>query len=154
MIKSLFARPGITWTNLSLFVLALCILALTYLFQRVDFFQSIERWVGLAPETFHPFTNFVVNKTLRLMINDLACFILIFVFFRERKYLKVAFFIFLFEIVIVLPIYFVLKLSLEGDSEISSPLLSQIHRLIVNPTLMILLIISFFYARYVKAENA
>ena len=82
------------------------------------------------------------------MINDFSSFILIFGLFNERKYMKVALGVFLFEIVFLLPLYFVLKLFLEGDSEISSPLLSQLHRLIVNPTLMFLLIAAFLYQRF------
>jgi exosortase F-associated protein len=134
--------------------MALALLALTYLFQRFDFFASFLGYIRVSRDSFHPYTNFIVNKTLRLVINDIACFALIYVFFRERKYLKVAFYVFIFELIVLLPLYFAVKLSVEGDSEISSPLLSQIHRLIVNPTLMILLIISFFYARYVNAKTA
>ncbi len=61
--------------------------------------------------------------------------------------MKVAFLLFLVELFIILPLYFWIKLSTEGDSELSSPLLSQIHRLIINPTLMILLIVSFLYQK-------
>src|SRR5690606_7807853 len=91
---------------------------------------------------------FVVNKTCRLLLNDLACLLLIMAIFRERNYLQLAFYIFLFEVLILLPFYFLIKLTFEGDSEVSSPLLSQIHRVIVNPLLMFLLMAGFFYQRY------
>jgi len=55
----------------------------------------------------------------------------------------------MFEFFILLPIYFIMKLSLEGDSEISSPLLSQLHRMIVNPLLMIILILGLVYQDFV-----
>jgi exosortase F-associated protein len=67
--------------------------------------------------------------------------------FQEQKYVKVAWYVFLIEVLVILPVYFAIKLSLEGDSEISSPLLSQIHRMIVNPMLMFLLMAGFFYQR-------
>jgi len=79
--------------------------------------------------------------------------LLIFAIFREKKYLRVGFYIFLFESLIMLPIYFICKLTLEGTSEISSPLLSQVHRMIINPMLMILTIIAFFYQRFKAGEN-
>ena len=83
----------------------------------------------------------------------MACFLLIYALFRHKSYLRVAFVVFLFEILILLPFYFSIKLYLEGDSEISSPLLSHLHRLIINPTLMILLIVGFFYQRLVELRT-
>ena len=126
-------------------LVALLMLAMIYLFQRFDFSMLLP---GREEQIFHPYFSFVFNKTIRFIFNDLACLLLISALFEGRKYMKVAVLVFLFELLIILPLYFVLKLNLEGDSEISSPLLSQIHRLIVNPTLMILLIIAFFYQRF------
>lgn len=96
---------------------------------------------------FHPYTIFIVKKTFRLVLNDVACFLIIWALFKEKKYLTVAWYLFLLEVALILPLYFVFKLTLEGDSELSSPLLSQIHRLIVNPILMFLLIAGFFYQK-------
>lgn len=127
---------------------AISMLAAMYLFQRFNFLGAILSLVGQNHSAVHPYYFFIFNKTCRLTINDFSSFILIFALFNERKYMKVALGVFLFEIVFLLPLYFVLKLSLEGDSEISSPLLSQLHRLIVNPTLMFLLIAAFLYQRF------
>jgi hypothetical protein len=57
--------------------------------------------------------------------------------------------VFVVELFVVLPIYFLLKLNLEGASEISSPLLSFIHRLIVNPMLMVLTGIALAYQKFI-----
>ena len=124
------------------------ILLTMYLFQRFDFLSFFAGIVSADPSHIHPYTIFVFNKTLRLIINDLACMILIFAIFRHAKYMKISFLVFIFELLIVLPVYFYLKLSLEGATEISSPLLSQIHRLVVNPMLMILLMAGFGYQQY------
>ena len=120
--------------------MALIILVLVYLFQQFSYAQVIG---GL-----HPNVVFIINKTVRLILNDLACMLLIFAVFQRRTYLVVAFYVFLFELLILLPVYFAVKLSLEGDSEISSPLLSFVHRLIVNPMLMFVLIAGFVYQRF------
>jgi exosortase F-associated protein len=135
-----------------LIMAALFVLAAVYLFQQFNFFQFLTNGLGLK-SNFHPYATFVVNKTARLVLNDMACFVLIVAIFRERKYLRVAFYVFLFELLILLPAYLIIKLSLEGDSEISSPLLSQVHRMIVNPTLMILLMIGFFYQRVIEKRQ-
>ena len=146
MKSETYKRQRNLWIRASLFLLAITVLILVYIFQRI----SLAGIMGLEAETLHPNVVFILNRTVRLIINDVACFLLIYVFFQEKKYLKLAFWVFLIELLVILPVYFVIKLSMEGDSEISSPLLSQIHRLIVNPTLMILLILGFFYQRLVR----
>lgn len=132
----------------TLVFVALTILLSVYLFQRFNAFYYFVTQLGSGPDNFHPYVAFIVNKSLRLVVNDLACVLLIFAIFREKKYLLIAFYVFLFEFFAILPLYFLVKLTTEGDSEISSPLLSQVHRMIVNPTLMILLMASFFYQHF------
>lgn len=142
-MKSVTLRlPHSFWIRGALFLTGLGILGAVYLFQRVN----LAGWLG----GLHPNVIFVINRTARLIFNDLACFLIILALFREGKYLAIAFWVFLVELLVILPVYFAIKLTLEGDSEISSPLLSQIHRLIVNPMLMILLIAGFLFQRYFK----
>lgn len=148
MLKQLNQRVTSIPVRVSLFILAILTLALIYLFQRINFLQVLCNFLDVSLSGTHPYVFFVVNKSLRLIANDLACFMIIIAIFQERKYLKVAWYVFLVELLIILPFYFIIKLSVEGESEISSPLLSQIHRIIVNPTLMILLIIGFFYQKF------
>lgn len=94
---------------------------------------------------------FVINRTIRLLINDTLCMILIFALFQKKSYLKLSAVIFVFEAGLLLPLYLWAKLSLEGPSEISSPLLSPIHRMVVNPLLMIVLMAAFYYQQFVTS---
>lgn len=128
---------------------ALIMLVAVYLFQRFSYAHLIGSLIGGA---IHPNVVFIINKTVRLIINDLACMLLIYAAFQRRRYLVVAFYVFLFELFLLLPVYFAAKLSLEGDSEISSPLLSFVHRLIVNPMLMFVLMAGFVYQRFVAGR--
>jgi hypothetical protein len=121
-------------------------LALVYVFQRTNYGQLLFEAFSIAPnENFI----FVINKLLRLLANDLICFFMIYSIFKEKDYRQVAIFVFMVELFVILPIYLLLKLSLEGTSEISSPLLSFIHRLIVNPTLMILTGMALAYQKFI-----
>lgn len=122
------------------------ILAVVYVFQRTDA-------AGVFGD-FHPNTVFALNRAIRLILNDVGCLLIILAVFREKKYLQIAFGVFLIELFALLPVYLLIKLWTEGDSEISSPLLSHIHRLIVNPMLMILLMAGFFYQRFRVANKA
>jgi exosortase F-associated protein len=113
-----------------------------YLFQRTD----VVGWLLPESSIQNPAFVFSVNRYFRVILNDIACFFLIYAFFG-RRHLALAFWLFLLELLVILPAYLIVKLNLEGDSEISSPLLSQVHRLIVNPVLMFLLILGFIYQR-------
>lgn len=132
---------------------ALLVLVLVFVFQRFNYAVALTSFFPEGLQITQPNTIFMVNKTIRLVLNDVACMVLIYAWFKERKYLTLSFYLFLVEVFLLLPIYFIVKLSLEGDSEISSPLLSQIHRLIVNPLLMFLLMVGFIYQR-VRIKNA
>lgn len=136
-----------------LIALSIGILLLVYLFQRVSYAGIINGALPEALQLINPNVIFVVNKTIRLILNDLACMIFIYGVFQNQVYLKASFYLFLIELFLLLPFYFILKLNLEGDSELSSPLLSQLHRLIVNPLLMILLILGFVYQRLKFEKN-
>jgi len=127
--------------------IAVLILLLVYVFQQISYAGILNAMLPESLSINHPYTVFIVNRTCRLIINDGACMLLIWSLFGEMKYLTAAFVVFLIELLIILPLYFVIKLNIEGASEISSPLLSQIHRIIVNPLLMVILILGFYYQK-------
>jgi len=126
------------------------VLVAVYLFQRFSYIHFI---FGVESD-FHPYTIFIINKFVRLVLNDTACLVIIYALFYEKEYVRVGSYVQLLEMFFVLPVYLVVKLSLEGDTEISSPLLSQFHRLIVNPTLMVLLMIGFYYQNKKSAQRS
>ncbi|MFZ1809433.1 MAG: hypothetical protein WAU36_19540 [Cyclobacteriaceae bacterium] len=138
-------------TRISMIAFSIVSLFLVYLFQRFNYagvFYNITALEGLT----HPNAVFAVNRTTRLLINDSLCMILIYALFQKRSYLKLSGIIFGFEVLVLLPLYLWAKLSMEGPSEISSPLLSPIHRMIVNPLLMIVLIAALYYQQYITSK--
>jgi exosortase F-associated protein len=135
-------KPKSLPVRVLLVIVACSLLATTYILQQAN----VAGWLGIVTQGNEKLI-FVLNKTARLVINDFACILLIHSFFQERKYTRLAFYVFLIELLILLPCYFAIKLTLEGPTEISSPILSQIHRLIVNPMLMVVLIASFYYQK-------
>ena len=129
-----------SWERWSMGGLALVTLMVMYLFQRFDF--------SILTGEHSDNVRFIINKSVRFLVNDVACLALILAIFNKPNYLRLSAWIFLTELLVLLPLYFTLKLTLEGDSEISSPLLSQLHRMIVNPLLMIVLMMGFVYQDY------
>ncbi len=131
------------WSRWLLGLLAISLMALLYIFQRkLLWLQEAEQ---INQVQYLPF---ILNRLMRLVWNDSLCLVLFLAIFNGTKEIKLASLLFAIELLIVLPLYFMLKLTLEGDSEISSPLLSFIHRLIVNPLLMIILLAGLLYQKY------
>jgi exosortase F-associated protein len=120
-------------------------LAVIYVMQYTDFLYLF------TGSSFNLNYHFIVNRVVRVLINDLCMLVLIYSLFHEKGILKLALAVQAVDLLVLLPLYFILKLPTEGVSEISSPFLSQLHRLIVNPTLMILLIPALYYQR-IKAR--
>ena len=96
---------------------------------------------------------FLFKKAMRLVLNDTCMLLFIYAWFQDNKITKTAAFIQAIDTFVLLPLYLILKLTIEGNSEISSPLLSQLHRLIVNPTLMILYIPAIYYNRIKSLDH-
>lgn len=132
--------------RIALIVFGVAGLVFVFLFQQAGFLGQ------LVDKTSHPYLSFSFNRTLRLLLNDFFMLLLLAGWFQSRSVLQLAFAIQLIDFFVLLPIYLMVKLNLEGDMEISSPLLSQFHRLIVNPTLMILLIPAVYFQRFIKKE--
>ncbi|MGK7390744.1 MAG: hypothetical protein ACNS60_10340 [Candidatus Cyclobacteriaceae bacterium M2_1C_046] len=133
-----------SWLRVFLIIISITIMGVVFLFQNFSFSLVLE---DLFSTNFGSNASFVINKTTRVLINDNSAILLIYGIFLKKKYVKLAFGVQFFELFILLPLYFLIKLSAEGPSEISSPILAQFHRLIINPTLMFLLIFGFLYQK-------
>jgi exosortase F-associated protein len=70
---------------------------------------------------------------------------LIYALFVQRKYIVFAFFVQLIGIICFLLPYFVLKVYWPSYN---GPLISFLHRLIMNPTVLMLLIPAFYYQKH------
>ena len=108
-------------------------LASVYLFQDAGLGES------LLPSD--PDRQFIVVKTFRFLVNDLLAIGLIWSLFPTRGHLLAALVVQVFGLVFILIPYLYLKLGLGlGDG----PLVSFLHRLVLNPTLLLLLIPGFW----------
>lgn len=125
-----------------LIVLGSALLAFIYIFQQTDLLP----YLGLG-NIKNEWLRFSITRAIRLLLNDAACILVIHAVFHDKRYSMVAGYFFCLEFFVLLPIYLAVKLSVEGTAEISSPLLSQFHRLIVNPVLMFVLFIGMYFQR-------
>jgi exosortase F-associated protein len=128
-------------------LIGLFLLAISYLYQYTDVLLLT------SGTNFQPWLHFTVNRIMRILLNDAGMILIINAIFADRDVLRLALLIQAIDLFILLPLYLVLKLPTEGVSELSSPFLSQFHRLIVNPILMILLIPALHYQRSLKRSS-
>ena len=98
---------------------------------------SISRWIPMDAHWA-----FLVSKTLRFLLNDFLAMGLVLAVFPGRQHLVVALLVQAFGLVFLLIPYFILKLGLGMDN---GPLVSFLHRLVLNPILMLLLLPGFWW---------
>jgi exosortase F-associated protein len=110
-----------------------------FLFQRWD----VAGLFGVES----PINRFLINRTIRFLLNDVFTIGLIYALFSERKYVVFSLYVQLIGVVLFLIPYFVLKLYFPSYN---GPLISFLHRLILNPTLLMLLIPAFYYQKNFK----
>src|SRR5687768_12199092 len=127
-----------------IFVGIFCVIGLVgvFLFQRVD----IAGDLGIASE---PINKFLVNRSIRFLINDALAIWLIYALFCERKYVVFAVYVQVVGMVLFLFPYFLLKIYFP---RYNGPLISFLHRLVLNPTLLMLLIPAFYYQKSLKQK--
>ena len=119
-------------------------LLLVFLFQRID----VAGAMGMAQTNI---ARFLLNRTIRFLVNDALTIGLTYALFATRKYVIFAFYVQIFGLVAFLIPYFVLKLYFPSYN---GPYLNFLHRLILNPTLLMLLIPAFYYQKYVVKSHA
>jgi len=90
---------------------------------------------------------FIVNRTIRFLLNDLLAIVLIYSIFQERKYLVFAVVVQLIGLFFILIPYFIIKIKFPSYN---GPLISFLHRLVLNPTLLLILIPAFFYQKRIN----
>lgn len=93
--------------------------------------------------------SFSLNKVFRYLLNDLFAMAIIGALFPDRNYVRFAFAVLLFGLLVLVPSYIALYLAQPVGF---SSLVGHLHRLVMNPILMMLLIPAFFYQRKLKEE--
>ena len=118
-------------------VLSVAGLTLVFIFQQTD----VAALLGSEAANIY---RFIINRTIRFLLNDLFAIGLIYALFVERKYLIFSLWVQFAGMVLFLVPYFILKLNFPTYN---GAMINYLHRLILNPTLLLLLIPAFYYQR-------
>lgn len=126
-----------TFKRIAIGLISVTGLILVFLFQRFEWSTSF----GL---TLEHTGKFMFNRTIRFLLNDAFAIGLIYALFAEKKYVIFSLYVQFAGVVLFLIPYFILKLYFP---HYNGPLISFLHRLVLNPTLLMLLIPAFYYQR-------
>ena len=116
-----------------------------YVFQRQLFFDPFQDFIFNPQHPKYPevdVVSYILSKTLRYILNDGFALLIIWGLFQNKRYMRFAVLIFMIGLFILLPIYLVLVLNFY---ESTYTFLNHLHRLVLNPVLMMLLIPAFYY---------
>ena len=119
-------------------VIAVAGLFLFFLFQNINFAFILFKIVDKSQAFF-------VNRSIRFLLNDALAIALIYSLFGEKKYTWFAVAVQIFGLIFLLMPYFVLKLYFPAYN---GPLINFLHRIVLNPTLLLLLIPAFYYQKF------
>jgi exosortase F-associated protein len=114
-----------------------------FLFQRID----VAGFMSVGEPGIN---KFLINRTIRFLLNDAFAIGLIYSLFAERKYVMFSIYVQIAGVILFLIPYFILKIYFPSYN---GPLISFLHRLILNPTLLMLLIPAFYYQRKQAARE-
>ncbi len=115
---------------------ALLGLLLLFLFQGYD----VAAHAGVTDAKWR----FMINRLIRFLLNDSLVVVLIYALFLDRQMTRFALLVQLFGFLFLLIPYLMLKYHWPAYN---GPLISFLHRLVVNPLLMLLLIPAFYLQR-------
>lgn len=119
-------------------------LMLVYVLQR-KLFYVLPFQIELGPQVYDREVidtfPFIISKVIRFVLNDFFAILIINALFPERKYLTFAVWVFFIGFLLLLPLYLVLFLGYFNES---FTYINHIHRLVMNPVLMMILIPAFY----------
>ena len=111
-------------------------LASVFLFQRIN-------WSSFVPGSFSSIETFLMNRSVRFVVNDIFAVLLVAALFGRRKHVIIAIYVQIIGVVLILVPYVILKINMPSYN---GPLISFLHRLVLNPLLIYLLIFFFWYS--------
>ncbi|ADR20567.1 hypothetical protein MATR_18100 [Marivirga tractuosa] len=117
-------------------------LGIIFIAQRFDYSLLIS-------DDFSTQNQFIINRIIRFLLNDNLVLLLIYAIFYDYKYVKFGLAIEAVGFFFLLIPYFILRYY----TSIDHMYISFIHRLIINPTLMVLLIPAIYIQRINHSQH-
>jgi exosortase F-associated protein len=128
-------------------------LIVVYVFQRQLFFDPFQDFMYNPQQPQYPDfdeTSYIISKIIRYALNDGFALLIIWGLFQNKTYMRFAMLVFAIGLFILLPLYLFLVLN---HYQSTYTFLNHLHRLVLNPVIMMLLIPAFYYQQSLKKES-
>jgi len=129
-------------------------LIIVYVFQAQLFYDPFANHLfnPMHPEVpEYNASKYIIAKAARYILNDGFALMVIWGLFKNQTYVRFAVIIFFIGFLILLPIYLFLAMNYFIETQ---SFLNHLHRLVLNPVLMMLLIPAFYYQQLLKKKEA
>jgi exosortase F-associated protein len=110
-------------------------LILIFVFQRIN-------WSDWLHGSYSSIQIFLINRSVRFVLNDICAVLLVAALFGRRNHVVIAIYVQIIGLVVILIPYIILKINYPSYN---GPMVSFLHRLVLNPLLIYLLIFFFWY---------
>ena len=128
------------YLRISIIIFSCLGLLLIFLFQKFNYADLF----GITEQNTSAYFQFSFNKVVRFLLNDSLTVLIIYGLFFERKYVLFALLVQAFGLFVLLPSYLLINYYFFDETK---GWLSYLHRLTLNPVLLMLLIPTFYFQK-------
>ena len=122
-------------------------LLLVFLFQKTSYFTIFYTFLSGEPPVDMVLQQYLFDKIFRFLVNDALAILMVHALFNDRKYTLFAVGVQVFGMLFILVPYLILRTYYP---EYQGAIVSHLHRLVLNPTLLMLLIPAFLYQKQLQ----
>jgi exosortase F-associated protein len=143
-------KPDNRGLRIFLFLFSALGLISIFLLQHFNYAHYLLKFISIHSADVSKNTIYSINKAVRFILNDAMALVMIYSIFVEKKYVVIGFIVQLFGLLILLPVYLILHNFYYAETKVW---LSFLHRLTLNPVLLMLLIPAFYYQKRIYDQS-
>jgi len=136
--------------RIALFLAMGGVLVVSYHYRDLSWIKLITSGQAVAATDPALSWSAILNKVLRYLVNDMAALGIIYALFAKPSYVRLGWWIMWFGLGFLLPLYYLGLWLLPPSQSIA---LSYLHRLVMNPVLLMLLIPALYYQHSISSKS-
>ena len=138
------------YRRIALFLAMGGVLVVSYHYRDLSWIKLITSGQAVAATDPALSWSAILNKVLRYLVNDMAALGIIYALFAKPSYVRLGWWIMWFGLGFLLPLYYMGLWLLPPSQGIA---LSYLHRLVMNPVLLMLLIPALYYQHSISSKS-
>ena len=138
------------YRRIALFLAMGGVLVVSYHYRDLSWIMLITSGQAVAATDPALSWSAILNKVLRYLVNDMAALGIIYALFAKPSYVRLGWWIMWFGLGFLLPLYYLGLWLLPPSQGIA---LSYLHRLVMNPVLLMLLIPALYYQHSISSKS-